>query len=71
MHFQGEDLHQNCLCCPSEKGSAAALKGKIFSPTDYTSFQKGLDVQGLKQEVTEVITLVQNGGKSTKSVPSP
>ena len=36
-----------------------------------TPFQKGLGVQECKQDVSKVISLVKNGGKSTKCIQSP
>ena len=53
---------------PSKKGST--LKGRNLHPVGANSFllgetlfQKGFDVQELKQEVTKIVSLVANVGK--------
>ena len=50
----------------------APVRSKLFSfYSRHLSFQKGLDVQERKLEVTKVISLVENSRKSTKCTWSP
>ena len=61
------------LLLPSEKGHT--LKEKNLLPTgeksfllEYSPFQKGLGMQGSKKEVTKIVFLGRNSGKSTESI---
>ena len=60
--FMGGQLLQKCTCLPSARGST--LKGRTY-------FQNGLGVQGSKQEVTKVVSPVQDGAKYAKYIQSP
>ena len=60
------------ICLSSEKGSTQ--KGKNLLPLganfflfEQTIFQKGFGVQEGKQEVSNIISIVENDGISTKS----
>ena len=61
----GERNCQNLFCpIPSEKEST--LKGK-----NLLSLFRGTGVLECEQEITKVISLVRNGGHSTKCIKSP
>ena len=49
----------------------ASLLGANSFLLEQTLFQKGPDVQESQQEVTKIVSLVKNGGKSTKCIQSP
>ena len=74
--LKGEITKWKMFLLPSKKGST--LKGKNLLPAGansfllvYTLFWKDPDEQGSKEEIKKVVSLVQNGRKTTKSILSP
>ena len=73
--FSWEVTLVKLFCAPSEKRST--LKGKNLLPRGansfllgYAPFQKGVGVPERKQEITKVVSLLKNGGKSTVCIKS-
>ena len=70
----GEATLSDLFCLPFEKGSTLKgnnlLPGSKFFPLSEDSFSEGNLCRKDKQEVTQVISLVNNGRKSTKCIKS-
>ena len=71
----GEVTLSCCSCVSSVKGST--LKGKNLLPIGANSFflklipfQKRIDILECKQEVTDVVSLLKCGGKSSRCIKS-